>query len=454
MPLQQPLGRVDFTHLTSTKKIGNTFAVLDDDPLVHVKSTGNIEVLANWSETIDDLDKPTPTIPPIQRSAQAFRFSLDYPDPTDPKGKNLKKISHSHEFGDTKYRSVAYTMLATSRFQDYFEKNPNYIFTRKSKSVTIDVLNSARPEAPKVLYVIPTFGWQRIGDRTKYESIRKGGGLRVYLDRPWFSSGDGEMLGIILAGPNSSPSELERFKAYTTRWGGDPIWSSISRTVGPLESDFKNKTKSELGITLEELGDIGDGNNYSLWVVGYNIDSVQNYDKIRKLWYCDVEINTHGQYFPFIRLALVRYQPKSVKIIGDGKTKDVKVSRVVLTDFVQLAPDRTASLTFVNSDLSVSNLAISGISGIGKNEYYKNEIEVSVEKRDPTKGGRDLGWTFVFKAEPSQSIPSGMLWLGTIKLPGPGHKIYRIVVKEFEKINVEIEGPIGKRLVYSEIFEL
>lgn len=209
------------------------------------------------------------------------------------------------------------------------------------------------------------------------------------------------------------------------------------KTYGPSEKDFKNKIRSELGITLEELGDIGVSNTYSLTVVGFNVD----YDAVRRLWYCDIEIDFHGQYFPFLRLALARYQPKSVKTIEDSKTKDVKVSRVVLADFIQLAPDRTASLTYLSSDRSNLSLAISGVPGFGRSESYKNEIEVTVERRDPAKGGKDLGWTFLFKAEPSQSFPAGMLWYGTIKLPRPGHGRYRIVIKEFETAVREHQAP-------------
>ena len=74
-------------------------------------------------------------------------------------------------------------------------------FTRSSLlPKSISILNSARPAAPKVLYVIPTFRWERKGDTLegRIESKRSGGGLRVYLELPWFSSGDGEQLGVVL----------------------------------------------------------------------------------------------------------------------------------------------------------------------------------------------------------------------------------------------------------------
>ena len=46
--------------------------------------------------------------------------------------------------------------------------------------------------------VSPTFGWSSSVNSatTQFDSVRRGRGLRVYLDRPWFSSGDGERLGL------------------------------------------------------------------------------------------------------------------------------------------------------------------------------------------------------------------------------------------------------------------
>ena len=56
-----------------------------------------------------------------------------------------------------------------------------------------------RRPAPEVLYVVPTFGWVR-GKTTQgtLTSWRRGGGLRVYLDRPWNVTGYGEMLAVVL----------------------------------------------------------------------------------------------------------------------------------------------------------------------------------------------------------------------------------------------------------------
>lgn len=68
--------------------------------------------------------------------------------------------------------------------------------------VTTWIKSSAPPPAPELLYVIPTFGWVRSEDETTKKSWRRGGGLRVYLNRPWNVSGYGEMLAVILPPAN------------------------------------------------------------------------------------------------------------------------------------------------------------------------------------------------------------------------------------------------------------
>ena len=78
----------------------------------------------------------------------------------------------------------------------------------------LDILSSAQPEAPKVLYVIPTFKWE-----TSPQGHRRvGGGLRVYLDRPWYSSGDGEQLAVVLY-PNAKADLPEKAKAFGNAMG-------------------------------------------------------------------------------------------------------------------------------------------------------------------------------------------------------------------------------------------
>ncbi|MCA9658551.1 MAG: hypothetical protein KC486_09415, partial [Myxococcales bacterium] len=91
----------------------------------------------------------------------------------------------------------------TSRFRENFLPEgggePPDLTRAASAPREIDVLSSARPAAPQIEYIVPTFGWGRREERDGLASRRRGQGVRVYLGRPWFSSGDGELLGVIVA---------------------------------------------------------------------------------------------------------------------------------------------------------------------------------------------------------------------------------------------------------------
>src|SRR6185369_6347230 len=110
----------------------------------------------------------------------------------------------------------------------------------------VNILSSARPVAPEILYVIPTFRWETevVGGgpgKSHYPdsatSRRIGRGLRVYLSRPWFSSGVGELLGVVIP-KDSSPTDAAR--RYISEWGADPIWNSSGPTTQLAASDFTN----------------------------------------------------------------------------------------------------------------------------------------------------------------------------------------------------------------------
>src|SRR5262249_54142886 len=158
------------------------------------KSTIRIDFEAAWLEPVDDLSaNPQPI---VLNGNTNSAFSI-----TPRTGDTLAKIAGQHEFHDTKHRNVAYTAVATTRFREYFPDalaaDPANL-TRRSLPQTVSVPSSARPSAPKVLYVLPTFGWQAGTSGAWNVSTRAGASLRVYLGRPWFSSGEGELLGAVL----------------------------------------------------------------------------------------------------------------------------------------------------------------------------------------------------------------------------------------------------------------
>src|SRR5581483_8003647 len=53
----------------------------------------------------------------------------------------------------------------------------------------VDILSSKRPDVPNVRAVVPTFQWTGgNAPPASLQSTRTGNSLRVYVDRPWFSS--------------------------------------------------------------------------------------------------------------------------------------------------------------------------------------------------------------------------------------------------------------------------
>src|SRR5205085_9088388 len=99
---------------------------------------------------------------------------------------------------------------------------------------TVIVPSTARPVPPAIHSVIPLFRWdegtepeQPMGYRR-----RRRAGVRIYLDRPWYSSGTGELLAILLA-PGKDTED-----SWTSKWGGDPVWESQGvdqRALSPLQ---------------------------------------------------------------------------------------------------------------------------------------------------------------------------------------------------------------------------
>ena len=165
----------------------------------------------------------------------------------------------------------------------------------------VDVPASARPAAPQISYIVPTFGWQRETQTNLKRSVRFGGGLRLYLERPWFSSGMGELLGVTLYDyGNGSLTDREMWKSWVTQWGADPIWLAPGLPQLPDASSFPNRLADEYSLSLpgKSPGRVG--------VAGFAVD----FDYQSQKWYADLTVDTASlSYTPFLRLVLVRYQP-------------------------------------------------------------------------------------------------------------------------------------------------
>ena len=88
-------------------------------------------------------------------------------------------------------------------------------------------------------------------------------------------------------GPSGDPQK------FVTHFGLDPIWGSALIDAGPYIHQFPLRVAVGTGISLLEAP----GN--SVAVVGHQPE----FDEVRGLWYCDLQIDAGSSYFPFVRLA-------------------------------------------------------------------------------------------------------------------------------------------------------
>jgi hypothetical protein len=124
-----------------------------------------------------------------------------------------------------------------------------------------------------------------------------------------------------------------------------------------------------------------------------------HWDTDRALWYCDIELDPGLTYMPFVRLALVRYQPNALPT--------ARISKVVLSDFAQVLSRRRLRVT---RDGDVLDIALHGpapqagpIQFPGDSPFQdvsfpnppfetgRNRVEVVLQEQDEGMDS-ELGW--------------------------------------------------------------
>jgi len=172
-------------------------------------------------------------------------------------------------------------------------------------------------------------------------------------------------------------------------------------------------------------------------------------DASRQLWYCDIDMDPGTAYFPFVRLALARYQVNSVS--------GAHLSPVVLADFAQLVPDRTASVVPDPQNPNQVLVTVAGVQGSAA-PARTSIVEVSVEEANPNVQS-DMGWTPVAGSKPVLlSRVNDREWRGPVALQTLGPNQYRVVIKEFEVFDTSGEADAvrkeERRLVYADALPL
>jgi hypothetical protein len=207
----------------------------------------------------------------------------------------------------------------------------------------------------------------------------------------------------------------------------------------PLPEHFRKAVAVGTELTLDELSN---QSFIPITAVGHQVfyDDAHS----RRLWYCDIEMDMGETYFPFVRLALTRYQPQSVP--------NAHLSRVVLVDFAQLMPDRSASITFDPIDPTFIQIAINGLTYAGPGAAI-----MTVTLQTQPVGSGDLAWVTVAVIPLTAQTFGGpdTLWTAQVTLPAPrGSRSFRLLIKEFEIFTRDAPGSQQQRLVYADILNL
>lgn len=465
---------------------------------VHGPSTERLTVEARWSEWVDDLTNDGPVrvdrqdvvaTSPVQPDE---RFGLLHLVDAVLPGADGQPDVVSHRvienFPDTHHRRVTYAARGVTRYAEFFDPSElpapdDPTLLGEPRELTI--VSSARPAAPEVSDVIPLLLWEQETEPEQPFALRRvrRSGARIWLERPWFSSGDGELLAVVLGGVELPPS-------LTSRWAKDPVHvtgTPASTTQLPLVRPSELLLGLAAGavvdpqparpVTLPVATSLVDAKGKpAVVILGYQPE----FHPGRQMWFVDVAMDPGDSLWPFVRLAVARYQPDSLP--------GMDLSPVALTDWVQPLPERIATANrrtddtvrlTVTGPISLTRLPRrgGGDNGEGEGELAaadallraSRELFATVQEA-PGATGRDLEWIDQDRVRlPLVGLNGARAtWSAEVPLPEPvdlatpgTSQRFRVLVEEVEHFDADPdEGPkelglgVASRLVYADHFPL
>ena len=365
--VQQPLEKtmMEKNSTASRRNYEDTFAKITTVMNVHGSSTDKVDIEADWKEWVDDLNEEQPeqksgkthvaTIPVLYTDKKLELLNAG--DAMSVTPTMLPSITHS--FNDTKHRMVNYTPVATTRYREYFtgiietakQKGETLPLIQTGDTVQLNILSSAKPTVPVIGYVVPSFNWIKNEKENEWSHL-KTSNIRVYLKRPWYSSGDEEKLAVILPPKGIDPPRNPELKKYCTVWGKDPAFVApdLNNSNYPQVDHFPFAADYDT-VKLAE-------SDTAVSIAAYKV----LFDREKQMHYTDIPINVGFAYFPFIRLSLARYQRHAVRNNG----RDCCLSNMVQADWMQIVPARATAITFERGK-NIFSVAVKGIAPFSSN---------------------------------------------------------------------------------------
>jgi hypothetical protein len=339
---------------------GLTVAVLAGIAELHGASTDRLVVRARWTEWVDDLASPGPVR--VERSdvvvnspvGGAERWGLLFLVDFLPFGPSATVATlvdgdlGMHRaiatFPDTHHRTLTCTPSGATRYAEFFapgdllgEDSPDVA----GQPVVVEVPSSERPAAADIVEAVPLIRWEQVTEPEQPFALRRvrRSGVRVWLRRPWYSSGDGEVLGVVVGGAQGAPD------GAVSLWGRDPAYTgptikaaTTPPLLDPTQLLLGTVSDQPLGraarpvVTVPGVDLVDVSETPPVTVLGYQPE----FHPQRDHWFADIAMDDGPDLWPFVRLAVARYQPSSI----DG----CSLSPVSLTSWVQPLPTRTTTV--------------------------------------------------------------------------------------------------------------
>lgn len=466
---------------------------------VHGPSTERLVVQASWEEWVDDITADAParvarqdvvTSSPVQVDERFGLLHLfDAVIPGVAGGEPVVSHRAIQTFADTHHRRVSYAARGVTRYAEFFEpaelpadSDPTLL----GAPVELTVASSARPAAPEVTDVIPLLTWDTETEPDHPFALRRRrrSGVRIWLDRPWYSSGDGELLGVVLGGTDVPATSASAWAKEPTMVTGTPP----STRVLPLVTAAELVRELVAGEVVDEqpdrpvlppapIGLVDLEGAPTATVVGYRPE----YHPGRRQWFVDVAMDPGKAVWPFVRLAVARYQPDSIT--------GCHLSPVVMTDWAQPLPERLATVSrpdaggvrvTLTGHIALSRFPRRGSVTTPATDLdavlaLSREVLATVQRRPGGEATGDLAWEDVVRVRvPLVGLdPESQLvtWSAGVPLddldepvevatPGTSETV-RVLIEEVEHLDADPDtGPktgtpgVADRVVYADAIPL
>lgn len=379
-------------------------------------------------------------------------------------GPDLHSCQFEHEFFDTRHRTVYYRGVAKTRYghlpeafgEDGVQTNPPTLHGELAPSDSwerVEVLSTIRPSNVVINDVSIVFDrlggrgsdartWRETWDGRWQFSRTRRCGHRIWLERPWYSSGSGEKLAVLLMmDANVGWDQAGEYFELASRWGMDPVFETKmpvanGENPGPgllTRQDFIAPWSSPAGLRSQPIRNTVDAPPHTV-SDGAAVDGEEapapsppeieqavvdrlpvglavyqpRFDSDRRLWFADIFVEPKS-YCPFVTYTVARYQPCSIP--------HAALSAPERLHPVQILPPRTLTVEASASGMIQLKLRLSGIFPsqnrrrivvrIERNEFV--EEAASYSQSEAPVFQTDLGWEPVPLLDKTGSLVEGVV---------------------------------------------